>query len=250
MQPEDPPQQQHHHPAARRSSSTHSGIVVVHDEMPQAERAAGRRRDVHVVRHSRIVPASPPPQPYDAQVLDHSGRLGIVLKYRVNSSDSLDLYQNDPVKTEPAAGEVVFSNDVEGTVLKSTQTFRTDGRVLDWTIDVANRTQEPIEIGDFALSLPWRAPGGEDPDAIFERSWTKHQFISGAGSFFFYTRASGAPPYLMVMPLPGTKLQYFRWGEGRGGGTVFVHSARSGSAVTEGSWRQEHTALTLGPGRI
>ena len=32
--------------------------------------------------------------------------------------------------------------------------IRTDGRVLDWTVDVANRTQESIEIGDLALNLP------------------------------------------------------------------------------------------------
>jgi hypothetical protein len=58
------------------------------------------------------------------------------------------------VKTTLSPDTVLFANDVEGTVLRSSQTFWTDGRALDWTIDVANRTQEPIEIGDFALSLP------------------------------------------------------------------------------------------------
>jgi hypothetical protein len=80
-------------------------------------------------------------------------------EYRVEGGDWLNLYQGDPVKTEPAACELVFSHDEDGTVLKSTLTFRTNGRVMDRTIDVANRTQEPIAIGDFALSLPWRAPG-------------------------------------------------------------------------------------------
>jgi len=118
---------------------------------------------------------------------------------------------------------------VNGTALKSAQTFQTDGRVLDWTIDVANRTQEPIQIGDFALSLPWRAPGGEDPDTIFEKSWTKHQFISGHASFLYFVRPNGEPPYLVVTTQPGTKLEYSSSPGGRGGGFLaFVHSALTG----------------------
>ena len=186
--------------------------------------------------------------PYSAQVLAPHARLGVVLKYRVEGGDWLDLYQNEPVKTGPAPDTTVFTNDVDGTVLKSAQTFRTDGRVLDWTIDVANRTQEPIDVGDFALSLPWRAPGGEDPDTIFERSWTKHQFISGHGSFLYFVRPNGEPPYLVAITLPGTKLEYSTSPGGRGTGFLaFIHSALTGGSETRGTWRQPHTNLLLGP---
>jgi hypothetical protein len=155
------------------------------------------------------------------------------LKYRVEGGDSLDLYQNDPVLEKPAAGTVVYTNDVNGTVLMSAQTFQTDGRVLDWTIDVANRTQEPIQIGDFALSLPWRAPGGEDPEGIFEKSWTKHQFISGHASFLYFVRPNGEPPYLVVTTQPGTKLEYSTSPGGRGNGFLaFMHSAVTGGSET------------------
>jgi len=116
---------------------------------------------------------------------------------------------------------------------------------LDWIIDLASTTGVPVTIGDLSISLPVPGPSGPTPEVIFEQGFLRHQFISGAGSFFFYTRASGAPPYLMVTTLPGTKLEYFAGG-GRSGGQVFVHSARSGNEVTEGTWRQEHTALTLG----
>ena len=34
----------------------------------------------------------------------------------------------------------------------------------------------------------------------------KHQFISGNGSFLYFIRASGAPPFLIVTVKPGTKL--------------------------------------------
>jgi hypothetical protein len=120
--------------------------------------------------------------------------------------------------------------------------------VLDWTIDVANRTPEPVEVGDFAVNIPWRAPGGEDPATIFERSWTKHQFISGHGSFLYFVRPNGEPPYLVVTPLPGTKLEYSISPGGRGNPFLaFVHSALTGGTETRGTWRQAHTSLTLGP---
>jgi hypothetical protein len=167
--------------------------------------------------------------PYGAQVLAPGGRLGVMLKYRVEGGDWLDLYQNDPVLEKPTAGTAVYANDVTGTALKSAQTFQTHGRVLDWTIDVANRTQEPIQIGDFALSLPWHAPGGEDPDTTFEKSWAKHQFISGHASFLYFVRSNGEPPYLVVTTQPGTKLEYSTSPGGRGNEFLaFMHSALTG----------------------
>jgi len=185
---------------------------------------------------------------YGAQLLAPGGRLGVMLKYRVEGGDWLDLYQNDPVLRTPTPGTVVYTNDVSGTVLTSSQTFQTDGRVLDWTVDVANRVAEPVEIGDLALSLPWRAPGGEDPDTIFEKSWTKHQFISGHASFIYFVRPNGEPPYLVLTTKPGTKLEYSTSPGGRGNGFLaFAHSALTGGSDTRGTWRQPHTSLTLGP---
>ena len=106
----------------------------------------------------------------------------------------------------------------------------------------------PVEMGDLAFALPWRAPGGEDPEAIFERSWTKHQFISGHGSFLYFVRPNGDPPYLVVTTQPGhqPRVRHVA-GRARHGFLAFVHSAVTGGAETRGTWRQPHTALTLGP---
>ena len=126
------------------------------------------------------------------------------------------------------------------------QTFRTDGKAFDWDVDLT-AGKAPVTVGDLGISIPVQGPTGENPAQIFERGFLKHQFISGAGSFFFYTRASGAPPFLLVTTKPGTKLEYFTT-TGRSGGTMFVHSAKSGAAETRGTWRQAHTSLTLKPG--
>src|SRR5262249_7348768 len=84
----------------------------------------------------------------------------------------------------------------------------------------------------------------ENPEAIFEKSFTKHQFISGHGSFLYFVRPSGEPPYLVITTLPGTKLEYYT-SAGRGSYRAFIHSAYTGNQETRGTWRQEHTLLNL-----
>ena len=104
-----------------------------------------------------------------------------------------------------------------------------------------------MQVGDLGISVPSVGPSGENPIQIFERGFLRHQFISGHGSFFYFVRASGAPPFLLVTVRPGTKLEYAGGGGGRGGAQVYVHSSRTGGAETRGTWRQAHTALDLAP---
>jgi hypothetical protein len=130
--------------------------------------------------------------------------------------------------------------------LAVSQTVHTDGKTLDWVFDLT--ANKALTLGDFGISIPAQGTNGATPADIFERGFLKHQFISGAGSFFFYVRASGAPPFLLVTTKPGTKLEYFTPG-GRSGGTLFVHSGKSGPAETRGTWRQTHTSLDMKAGQ-
>jgi hypothetical protein len=172
--------------------------------------------------------------------------LGLGVSYR---TDGTGTWSEIPARgpgwtASPEAGTVTYVSGGAGAPVKVAETFRTDGRVLDWTIALEAITEEPAEVGDLAISIPAAGPYGEDPAQIFERGFLRHQFVSGAGSFLYFVRASGAAPYLLVTCLPGTKLEYFD-GSGRAGGRLFVHSARSGPAETRGSWRQPHTSLRL-----
>ncbi|MFW5947681.1 MAG: DUF5695 domain-containing protein, partial [Gemmatimonadota bacterium] len=144
---------------------------------------------------------------------------------------------------DPGAGRVRYRSGGAGAPLSVVETFRTDGDVLDWEIEL--EATSPVTIGDLAVSVPAAGPRGATPADIFERGYLRHQLIAGHGSFFFFTRASGAPPFLVVTPRPGTQLEYFTGGS-RGGGSLFVHSARSGPAVA-GTWRRPHTSLVLDP---
>jgi len=147
---------------------------------------------------------------------------------------------------DPAHAAVTYRSGGGDLPLLATETFRTDGEVLDWTIDLAATGPTAVTVGDLAIDLPVQGPAGPTPDVIFEQGFLRHQFVEGAGSFFFYTRASGAPPYLIVTTLPGTRIEYFTAG-GRGGGPFYVHSARAAEQATLGTWRQENTSVSLGP---
>ncbi len=149
-------------------------------------------------------------------------------------------------KISPDAGTVTYASGGSDPPIKIVETFRTDGRVLDWTIALESTAASPVEVGDLSISIPAAGPYGEDPARIFERGFLRHQFISGSGSFIYFVRASGAPPYLLVTVHPGTKLEYGAGG-GSGGPRLFVHSGRSGPAETRGTWRQAHTSLELAP---
>jgi hypothetical protein len=185
--------------------------------------------------------------PYGAQLFSPGGRMIPIIKYRVPGGDWLDAYRGETrLAATPDGTTLIYTDSVAGTVLDTVQTFRTDGRVLDWTIELATRMAVPVTIGDLAVQIPWRFPAGEDPAAIFEKSWTKHQLIAGAGSFIYFVRPNGEPPFLVVTPRPGTSLEYST-AEGRGGFRAFVHSGLTGGTEKRGTWRQAHSTRDLGP---
>jgi hypothetical protein len=188
-----------------------------------------------------------PNDPFHAQIIPNGQRLGLSIRYRTAGGEWQSLTgKPDRVAASPAEGNVTFANDAGQNPLAVRQTFNTDGKVLDWTIELNTTSNASVEVGDFSVNIPVVGPRGEDPREIFERGFLKHQFISGDGSFLYFVRASGAPPFLMVTVRPGTHLEYFGGGGGRGGAQVFVHSGLSAGNEKRGTWRQPNTFLQLG----
>ena len=192
---------------------------------------------------------SNPNDPTKAEFLSAGGRLGEpVIKYKVGEGDWLDVFTGSrTLEADEKAGRLTYVDEDKGAALHMRQTFATDGKALDWTLEVRTSMAFPAVLGDLAFVLPWHGPSGENPEAIFERSFTKHQFISGFGSFLYFVKPNGEPPYLVVTALPGTRLEYSTAGPGRAGYQAFVHSAVTGGGETRGTWRQAHTSRTLGP---
>jgi hypothetical protein len=174
--------------------------------------------------------------------------LGLILSYRTGAGGEWTnlAARGSKWHASPDDGTVIYTVGGPGDPLKVVESYRTDGRALDWTIGLESTGPSTVRIGDLGVAIPAAGPYGENPAQIFERGFLRHEFISGHGSFLYFVRASGAPPYLLVTVLPGTKLEYTAGG-GRGGAQVFVHSSRTGGAETRGTWRQDHTALDLAP---
>ena len=173
-----------------------------------------------------------------------------VVRYRIGPGDWLDLYRDEtrlmPVKTDHDLSLHPFSYEdyIPGMPLRMVQTFTMGERWLDYTINLETTMPFPVTIGDLAIPIPWRTPGGEDPSHIFEQCFTKHNFISGNGSFIYFTKPSGQPPYLLITVHPGTGLEYFSNDRGF---LAYIHSGRAAGLETRGTWRQPNTTLTLNP---
>ena len=168
-----------------------------------------------------------------------------VVKYRIGSGDWLDIYRGETeLKTENPQ-TITCTDYIKGVPLKMAQTFTVKDGGIDWKIEIETMMGFPVTIGDLAIPFPWTQPEGEEPDYIFEKTFTKHHFISGNGSFLYFTKPSGIPPFMVVTVKPGTGFEYFD--DKNGVYKAYIHSGLSGNNVKEGTWRQVHTYLNLSP---
>lgn len=221
-----------------------SARITAQAELPQRsiEGAAFR---INFDEHG-ITGLANPKDPFGAQMLAAGQRLGFIVRFRAGDTNWVDLPSGTmQLASAPSAGTLVYTNEPAETALRITETFSIQAATLDWQLELENATNIPVEVGDLAIQVPVAGPRGEQPKDIFERGFVRHQFISGDGSFLYYVRASGVPPFMLVTVQPGTRLEYFTGGGGRGGGPVFVHSGLSGGRETRGTWRQKHTFLEL-----
>lgn len=187
-----------------------------------------------------------PHDPFGAQIVPQGQRLGLTVRFRTGDGEWQTLSEAKLQSASSVENKLIYSSDPSQSLLKATQTFTTDGTALDWNLELESTSNAPVEIGDLSVSVPAAGPRGEDPKQIFEHGFVRHQFISGNGSFLYFIRASGVPPFLIVTVKPGTKLEYFGGGFGRGGAQVFVHSGLTAGNEKRGTWRQPNTFLKLG----
>lgn len=125
--------------------------------------------------------------------------------------------------------------------------------MLYWTMRFSNPTDQPLELGDVALPLLFNTHYIWDAVTTFTQRLIKHSLIAGHGSFIYWMRVNGAPPYLVMTPLAGTKLEYYEVPEmcqhgWEGPYHAYIHSAVQGANETRGDWRQPHTSRILAPG--
>ena len=179
---------------------------------------------------------------FDTEYIQAGKRLGdAIVKYRRGTAEWATL------DTSSFSGRIVADS---GNGSRSTATYVVAGRLtakidlsvdentLNWTIDLENLGNSPLEIGDLAIPLLMNGNFQQQPTTAV----LKHGLVSGDASFIFWMRRNSVGPYLTFTPAAGTSLEYW---EAQGGYRVFVHSAASKRPET--NWRQPTTSLTLAP---
>jgi hypothetical protein len=131
--------------------------------------------------------------------------------------------------------------------LEISETYDLSGNALTWQINITNAGSSPVTIDELALPLYYNNQGGENAKDIFEQRVIKHHFFGGNSSYIFWERPSGTGPYLVMTPLPGTKLEYFDIpdaGPDRGIFHAFIHSSYAASQKN-GTWRLTNSSLKM-----
>ena len=180
---------------------------------------------------------------YHANIVEQNNIfVDVNLKYRVGDGDWLGLYKDSTKAEITSPDKVVYTDYKKGVVMKMERTFERVGKAIDLTIRIQTMMNFPVTVGDLSITLPWTRPVGEEPNHTFEQTFIKHQYIAGNGSFIYFTRPSGEPPYLIVMTKPETKLEYF---ETTPKFSAFIHSGLSAGKEKRGTWRMPNTVLHL-----
>jgi len=206
-----------------------------------------------------IVSLKPAQSPSDTQFISPGRRLGdVIIRYReatndwqsVNTAaldDTRKLASDSPTGGQRATYRITGGSSA---VLVVQTGFAQQRDAILWTITLQNAGDRPLEIGDLALPLPVSRSSAPTNGAVI----LKHSFISGHGSFLFWMRSDGAPPFLTLVPTGDAQLEYWENAGGRGGGgrgyDIFIHSAATGAGEAASQvrkWRQPHTSVTLAP---
>ncbi|MDX9929968.1 MAG: DUF5695 domain-containing protein [Bacteroidales bacterium] len=181
-----------------------------------------------------------PADPYRANVVGSGAWCRPLVRYKILQGDWLEIFNGARSVRMNADSSVSLIDYQPGMPQRMEQIYRLTPDGIDIDIIVEATMRWDFTIGDMSVSFPTRSPGGGTPETIFEECYTQHQFISGNGSFVYYARPSGNPPYLMVLPKKGTRLEFFE------GGSLYIHSFIAGNNVQSGTWRQEHTSRLVG----
>lgn len=126
--------------------------------------------------------------------------------------------------------------------------FQLEGNSLTWTVEVANQSSKPMEIGDLGIDLPFNTQYVSDKTETYTKRLIPHSFIGGDGSYIFWLRCNGIGPYLVMVPEKGTHLEYYDQGDERSY-RVYVHSSarRAELEAKGGHWRLPSTNVALAP---
>jgi len=178
------------------------------------------------------------------------------------SDASRTVTQNGSTITVTYAGNASATNGIRGFTVVETYALDSTGSVVTWSFTIKNTSTQALEFQDVGFPLLMNSYWSGDQTGIYESNVSRHSFVGQDGSYIYWQRPNGQGPFLVMVPTPGTRLEFknkARPGEGPFGevdpaweGLVeyYIHSkaiapARAGQAATY----LPATSLTLSPGQ-
>ncbi len=210
---------------------------------------------------------------YATEYLAPGATLGkLAIQYKSSSDSQWSVANQVALDPKSVSDENTIRYLVESSPnLLATQTFSLDAERLTWTITLANRSSETLEIGDLALPLPMAEATPDASGQIYTKKLIRHSLIAGHGSWIYWQRANAVGPFLVMVPQSSTKFEFAgrfvstenadaretqssRRGRARDF-TPFIHAAVSSKpAIEQGKaagrtqpWRLPLSSLELAP---
>lgn len=196
---------------------------------------------------------------FDTDYILEGQRLGdVIIRYRPPGENwsvlsTKQIAEKGELKTQwnADAGKYTATAGLPDLVLEVS--FIVGRRQLLWEINLENRSERTVEIGEVALPLPMNHDWSWDRKVTYNQRVIRHSMVSGHHSFMFWMRANAEGPYLLMTPTEDTHLEYYDHSteneNGRSIYTAYIHSLAQKEVIREnnGSWRQPHTGTTLQP---
>ena len=193
---------------------------------------------------------------YDTEYIASGSALGgLIIRYRTSGENEWQEIREIAPGDEQEEGTISYAigNSISNKYLQVVEQFRLNGQALDWTITLANESNEPLEIGDLAVPmyLSERTPRGRGD--IYTQKLIRHSYIAGYGSWIYWQRANAEGPFLVLTTGDATKFEYFD-SSGRTF-TPYIHATvASAGPINQArafgrkeAWRLPLTKLTLEP---
>jgi hypothetical protein len=174
----------------------------------------------------------------------------VLIRYKSSSWDSVHTFPESDRSFINNGKQLAFfpADKKHARPLALKESWDLKDKSLTWRFSIENTINQQLVVGDIAIPLFYNNQSGENSKEIFEERVIKHHFISGTSSFIFWQRPTGLGPYLLMLPLAGTSLEYFKLARADSMNDVFhayIHSAYTADIDKRGSWRIPRTALTL-----
>jgi Family of unknown function (DUF5695) len=121
--------------------------------------------------------------------------------------------------------------------MQLTENYSLSGDYMQWDITVKNTSGKNMEIGDLGVPLLFNQFWNSTQGNSYTQRNLRHSFVGKNGSYIVWERPNGEGPFLVMMPVNGTSIEYrdyARRNEGpfamqeptfEGFPTFFIHSA-------------------------